>query len=430
MPAEQLRSQHPFTLSIAARNAFLLVIGICSLGLGSPAASPGASMVQHAVRNLKQLRSFGFTLRMVSVGIPEVHGEFSGRVFLPDTEERSGYWLGVDGEVPLHLKSRGETEYSSEDTFWSVHTRSPETDFLTQLEGALSFDSFQTPKKQDKYLTIVFTPNLPFLDPMQLRKVSGTIRIRRDRMLIEEVIARSPDSTLLWQATLSDFDQAEPIAFPFVRQWRISLAPDPRPLTPGPRPPPPDQDTAALRSRFRSAGYELQCANAGDSLVLYLEREIRDDLLRLLTQPGELKLWVGRFAQPEAPSPVGVRVLALAGDSTKSMVLERALADREYWTRLEFRESLAERRVTLLLTRTGKTQLAGLKQLENSGSYCVLSLDDRVVGFAPIAHRSNPAQVSLSVSGSPLLVRSLAAIDQSRPLSARYRVVEKIRVRR
>ena len=393
-------------------------------------ASPGAATVRQAMHNLRQLRSFGFTLKMVSTGIPEVRGEFSGRVFLPDTEERSGYWLGVDGKVPLHTRSRGETEYSSEDTFWTVHTRSPETGFLTQLEGALSFDSFQTPKKLDKYLTIAFTPNLPFLDPMQLRKVSGTIRIRRDRMLIEEALARSPDSTLSWQATLSDFNQAESIAFPFVRQWRISLAPDPQPLTPDPRPPTPCQDTAALRSRFRSAGYELQCANAGDSLVLYLEREIRDDLLRLLTQPGELKLWVGRFAQPEAPNPVGVRILALAGDSTKSMVLERALADRADWTRLEVGESLAERRITLSLTRTGKTHLAGLKRLENSGSYCVLSLDDRVVGFALIARRSNPAQVSLTVSGSSLLVRNLAAIDQARPLSARCRVVEKICVRR
>lgn len=401
----------------------LLSPGIWSLGFAAEANSPGAATVQKALTNMRRLHSFEYRLFMQSTGIPEVHGEFTGRVFLPDTEERTGSWQGVDGTLPVRLMMRGETGYSLEDSAWTAQTRDNENDFLVQLERALSLDSFRAPQKKGKYLLVAFVPNLPFLDPIRTRQVSGTIRIRRDRMLIEQVSAASPDSSLRWQTDLSGFDKAAPIAFPFVRQWCASLTPDPRPPTPD------FKDTLTLRDRFRLAGYEAQFDYGGGALDIYLEREIRDDLLGLLTSHGSLLLGLGRLADAREPKPDGFRRIPLAADSTQTTILERTIAFPDAWADLTAIDSLAEPAVALSLTRSGQAKLAELVKLENSGSNWLLVLDDRVVAFAPIAHRAHPARLVLSVSGNSLLARHLAIFSRTGPLGSIYRLSSVDRVR-
>ena len=399
----------------------MLVIGIWSLGLAVAADSPGAATVRNALTNLRKLHSFEYSLLVKSTGIPEVHGEFAGRVFLPDTEERTGSWQGIDGKLPVRLLARGETEYSLEESAWTARTRNSENDFLVQLERTLSLDSFRTPQKKGKYLFVPFAPNLPFLDPIRTRQLSGTIRIRRDRMLIEQVFAHSSDSSLRWQADLTGFDKATPIVFPFVRQWRASLSILSENVE--------VRDTLTLRDRFRLAGYETQFEPGNGSLDICLEREIRDDLLKLLITHGGLLLGLGRLADAGKPAPVGFRKIPLATDSTQAMILERTVADPDAWKYMTPIDSLAEPAVMLSLTKTGQTRLAGLARLENSGSNWVLVLDDRVVAFAPIQHRANPGQLVLSVSGTRLLARHLAIFSMTGSLGSIYRLASLARVR-
>jgi hypothetical protein len=395
--------------------------------------SPGAATVRSALANLRKLHSFEYTLAMRNSGFPEVHGEFSGRVFLPDTEERAGYWgrTGDDSSqfaartpqftVPVRLLARGETEYSLEDSAWTARTRSSENDFLVQIERVLSLDSCRPPQKKGSYFFVSFTPNLPFLDPAQTHRLIGTIRIRRDRMLIEQVSATSVDSTLSWQADLTGFDKATRMAFPFVRQWRagLSILSENVEL----------RDTTTLRSRFRLAGYETQFEPGGDSLAIYLERETRDDLLRFLIAPGGLLLGLGRVADADRPAPVGFRRIPLAADSTQAMILERTIAGPDAWKDVTPVDSLAEPAVALTLTKAGQAKLAELAQLENSGSNWVLVLDDRVVAFAPIQRRANPARLTLGVSGTRLMAKHVAIFSQTGALGSIYRLTSLARAR-
>jgi hypothetical protein len=378
------------------------------------AVSPGAGTVRQALLNLKKLHSFEFSLTMISTGTPEVNGNFRGTVFLPDTEERNGYWQTIDGRVSLHMKARGETEYSREDSLWTIHTRGEETGFLIQLERALSLDSFRTPAKKDKYLSVTFVPSLPFLDPTQTRRLTGTIRIRKDRMLPEEITARSPDSSVYWQVRLGSFDQAEPIAFPFVRQWCATLLTLSENVE--------LEDTLILRDRFRAAGYETRFEPGGGAIQVFLEQEIRDDLLRCFIAPGNLMLGLGRFTDAAQPGPAGFRRVTLAGDSAKAIVIERTVLDPSGWTAITHTESLADAFFALPLTKSGQNQLARLSQLENSGSNWALVMDDRVIAFAPVEHRPNPARLELNVSGSRILVRQVGSIARTGPLGSLYRV--------
>jgi hypothetical protein len=380
------------------------------------AASPGGKTALQSLVNLRKLHSFEFTQSMLSRELPEVNGQFLGTVILPDTEERSGFWSTLDGKVPVQAKARGEVEYSLEDSAWTIHARGEETGFLAQLERALAFDSFRVPEKKGEYLEIRFVPNLQFLNPMGAKKLSGTIRIRKDRMLPEEITARSPDSSVFWQVKLSNFDQARPIAFPFVRQWRVSLTPDPRPQTPD------FKDTLTLRDRFREAGYETRFEPGEDSLQVFLEQEIRDDLLKLLIAPGRLMLGLGRLTDNKQSAPIGFRKVALAGDTTKAVVIERTVLSPDDWTAIATVNSLAEPFLELSLTKKGQAKLAELVPLENSGSDYALVLDDRVVACGPVEHRSNLALLVLSASGSKLLLKQVGNIFRSGPLGSLYRL--------
>jgi hypothetical protein len=380
------------------------------------AASPGSAAAHQAMANLRKLHSFEFSQTMLSREMPEVNGQFLGTVILPDTEERSGFWLTPDGKVPVQAKARGEVEYSLEDSVWTIHARGEETGFLTQLERTLAFDSFQAPEKSGIYVEVRFVPNLQFLNPMQTKRLSGTIRVRKDRMLPEEITARSPDSSVFWQVKLSGFDQTGPITFPFVPQWCISLTPDPGPPTPD------FKDTLTLRGRFREAGYETRFEPGEDSLQVFLEQEIRDDLLKLLIAPGRLMLGLGRLTDARQPAPVGVRKVALAGDTTKAMVIERTVLDPDDWTAATPTESLTEPFIELSLTKKGQAKLAGLAPLQNSGSDYTLVLDDRVVAFSPVEHLSNPALLVLSASGSKFLLEHVGNIFRSGPLGSLYRL--------
>jgi hypothetical protein len=395
--------------------------------------SPGAATVRSALANLRKLHSFEYTLAMRNSGFPEVHGEFSGRVFLPDTEERAGYWgrTGDDSSqfaartpqftVPVRLLARGETEYSLEDSAWTARTRSSENDFLVQLERVLSLDSCRPPQKKGSYFFVSFTPNLPFLDPAQTHRLIGTIRIRRDRMLIEQVTARSLDSALYWQADLSDFDRARRIEFPFVRQWRARHTILSENIEP--------EDTAVLRRRFRLAGYETQFEYGGGTLDVLLEKSIRDDLLALLFSPGSLRLALGRPAAPGEHAPVGFRRLLLAADTLQAMVEERVVSFQDGWSSALPIDTLAEPAIELTLTRDGQGRLARLAQLERSGSLWLLVLDDRVVAFTPIEHRANPARLTLGVSGTRLMAKHVAIFSQTGALGSIYRLASLARAR-
>jgi hypothetical protein len=394
----------------------LFGFGIWSLGFAAGAASPGAKAAKEALANLRKLRSFEFTQSMLSRELPEIKGEFAGAVFQPDTEAYGGFWQGPDGKVPTQTRARGEVEYTLEDSAWTIHARSPETGFLAQLERALAFDSFRAPAKKGKYFEVGFVPNLQFLNPMGTKRLSATIRVRRDRMLPEEITARSADDSVFWQVKLSNFDHAEPIAFPFVRQWCVSLTPDPRPPTPD------FKDTLTLRERFRGAGYETQFEPGPGSLQVFLEQEIRDDLLKTLITPGRLMLGLGRLADARQPAPIGFRKVALAGDTTKAAIIERTVLDPSGWTAITLTESLAEPLLELSLTKKGQAKLAELAQLENSGSNWALLLDDRVVACGSVEHRSNPARLRLSASGSRLFLKQVGNIFRSGPLGSLYRL--------
>ncbi len=386
------------------------------------AASPGGKTALQSLVNLRKLHSFEFTQSMLSRELPEVNGQFLGTVILPDTEERSGFWSTLDGKVPVEAKARGEVEYSLEDSAWTIHARGEETGFLAQLERALAFDSFRAPEKKGKYLEIRFVPNLQFLNPMGAKKLSGTIRIREDRMLPEEITARSPDSSVFWQVKLSNFDQAKPIAFPFVRQWCVSLSLPPEPLTPRTPEPIFFNDTLTLRDRFREAGYETRFEPGEDSLQVFLEQEIRDDLLKLLIAPGRLLLGLGRLTDNRQSAPIGFRKVALAGDTTKAVVIERTVMGPDDWTAISTADSLAEPFLELSLTKKGQAKLAELAPLDNSGSDYALVLDDRVVACGPVEHRSNPALLVLSASGSKLLLKQVGNIFRSGSLGSLYRL--------
>jgi len=377
-------------------------------------ASPGSTATHQALANLRKLHCFEFTQSMLSRELPEVRGDFAGAVFLPDTEAYGGFWQGPDGKVPTQTKARGGVEYSFEDSAWTIHPRSEEAGFLTQLERALAFDSFRTPEKKGKYLEVGFVPNLQFLNPMGTKRLSATIRIRRDGMLPEEITARSPDSSVSWQVKLSNFDQAKPIAFPFVRQWCVVLPilSDSMEL----------RDTLTLRDRFREAGYETRFEPGEDSLRVFLEQEVRDDLLRFLITPGYLMLGLGRLGDARQPAPFGFRKVALAGDTTKPLIIERSVLGPDGWTAITQTESLSEPFLELSLTKEGRMKLAELAPLENSGSDWALLVDDRVVAWGPVEHRSNPALLVLSASGSKPLLKQVGSIFRSGPLGSLYRL--------
>jgi hypothetical protein len=352
---------------------------------------------------------------MLSREMPEVNGQFLGTVILPDTEERDGFWQGPDGRIPVQAEARGEIEYTLEDSVWTIHARGEETGFLTQLDRALAFDSFQSPEKQgDYYLAVRFVPNLQFLNPMGTKRLSATIRIRRDRVLPEEITARSPDSSVFWQVKLSSFDQAGPISFPFVPQWCISLSTLPQNVE--------LKDTLTLRDRFREAGYETRFEPDRGSLKVFLEQEIRDDVLKTLIAPGRFMLGLGRLTSDNQPAPVGFRKVALAGDTTQAAVIERTVLGPDDWTAIALADSLAGPRLELTLTKQGQVKLAQLAPLENSGSNWALLLDDRVVAFGPVEHRSNPAFLVLGATGSRLFLKQVGNIFRSGPLGSPYRL--------
>ena len=58
----------------------------------------------------------------------------------------------------------------------------------------------------------------------------------------------------------------------------------------------------------------------------------------------------------------------------------------------------------------------------------MLVLDDRVVAFAPIEHRPNPAQLTLGVSGSRLLAKHVAILSETGTLGSIYRLASLARV--
>jgi hypothetical protein len=445
-------------------SAFLLVPW-CLGGEFRVARGSENGKAREALANLRKVRSFAYTLNLARSEPPVLGGRFTGSVVLPDTQEQEGAWNDQPG---FRMKARGNLEYvqnlsgstgvppvprtlradSGTDTSWSVLDRDEEADFLTQVDRALALDSFVLTREDAEFMEFSFEPNVPFLDPDQTKRLAGRFKVRRDRLLPDEISIASNDRTVSWQATFSHYDQVKPIVFPFVRAWRIAL------LKIGTLPFSPRKpvvslfsksdtptDTTILRRRFARHGYETQFLLAGDTLVLFLEREIRDDALGMLVQQGRVEVWLGRLENRDAtvfaaktggvpifrPIPESARVLPVLGDSTRRMILERRVLTREdlAGVRLlaatqkstessgvqEFRSSTPQlsnsqtpQLLELRLTKSGTQKAAQLAKLEKSGMYWVLVMDSAIAGAEKMLKRKKPELIELQVSQGTLPV--------------------------
>ena len=394
-----------------------------------------ASVPEQAIANLRKVRSFRYALTMSRTEPPIVAGEFSGAVILPDTQEQEGAWAN---QSRFRLKARGDIEYLRDisgprsptpdprspppDTSWSVQLRGDEADFIAQVERALARDSF-APIGEGREFS--FAPNVPFLDPLFSKKLSGRIRIRQDRVLPEEISITSSDQVVSWQARFSDYDQVPPVSFPFVKQWRIALVRDsgPKPETPDARFP--TSDTAILRRRLARHGYECQFSWSGDTLVTYLEREIRDDLLAGLVQPGEAEVWIGRLALFKGPLPQGAKKLPLFGDTTQKLIVEKLVLSHQDISRTVVIDSVAGPVLQLILTRVGAGKAGKHNALEKSGMYWVLVMDDAIVALAKIAKRPSSEQIDLTGPENLLAALRLKTVLDSPVLSGHWKVTAK-----
>ena len=443
---------------------FLFPWFLVSLCLGGEKPVPAPLPVQ-ALANLKALRSFRYTLTFSRTEPPTVAGSFQGAVILPDTLEQTGAW--ADQPV-FQVIARGNQEYlrtlpdtwghdpnSSpnsgscplpgdtawtvqsgksgtvpagglspdfpSDTGWTVQARGEEADFLIQLDRALARDSFSPLSGDPQNPEFSFAPNLPFLDPFLSKHLSGRIRLqktknqqlRTETLLPTEVVVTSSDKTVSWQVKLSDFNQVPPIHFPFAPQYRVLL--QPAPAAPA--------DTITLRRRLAAHGYDVRFALRGDSLSLYLERDLREDLLRMLTEPGKAEVWIGRKYLGTGPIPPEARKVPIQSDTSLTMILEQRFLTRPDIATTTLEESLGTTRVQLALNRDAEGRLSRLGKLEKSGMYLALTFDDGVVALARIVKQGKTNLLELTSALGVPHPSVLKTILDSPVLSTRFRLL-------
>jgi hypothetical protein len=360
--------------------------------------------------NLKSLRSFRYTLTFARTEPPVVGGTFQGTVILPDTLEQTGNWIDQPG---FYVVARGNQEYIRDTSRfppsdspeirevspnWTVQARGEEADFFAQFDRALARDSFQPVSGTE----FSFVPNVPFLDPFMNKKLSGRIKLatmpangegaKSNVLLPVEVSIASSDKTASWQVKLSGFNQVPPIHFPFVPRYRAILLVD---SIAG-------ADTAILRRRLAAHGLDARFHPQGDTLVLLLERDLRDDLLRLLLQPGKAEVWIGRKYLGTGPIPPEARKAAIPKDTTLHMVLEQALLGRSDFQTTALEETAAAAVVRLTLRKDAERRISKLDKLEKSGMYLALTFDQGIVALARIVKRGKSNLLELtSVLGVP-----------------------------
>jgi hypothetical protein len=425
---------HPHT-------ALLLTFAVCSLPFA--VAAQQRSVPEQAIANLKKLRSFRYSLALSRTEPPLISGSFTGTVVLPDTQEQEGSWAD---QPRFRVKARGEIEYLQyladrggdttrsgvpfpclADTVWSVQARGEEARFLPLIERAIARDSFKLVRQDAQVEEFSFAPNTPFLDPTLTKRLTGRFKVQRGKVLPLEIGVTSSDQVVSWLVKFTDFNRTPPVAFPFVKQWRIVLAPDRQPGIPSP------QslllaDTAALHWRFRAHGFETRFIRAGDTLQLYLEQEIRNDLLRALIQPGIAEVWIGRPFSGRGPVPESARKLPIPGDTTREMLLERRVLTRADIAAFGLIESAGTRLIRLTLTRAATASLGKSSALENSGLFWVLTVDDAIVARERIAKRSRAELLELEGPAAETAVRDLLAVLDGPVLPQRLRVVARERI--
>jgi hypothetical protein len=431
-----------------------------------------------AMANLKKLRSFDYTLVMSRTEPPQVSGSFTGAVYLPDTQEQIGSW---NGQPMMHVKARGDVEYVrtestancklqsanckvSSDTAWSVQERDEEGSLLAQVERVIILDSFKPAGEDDRTRSFTFKPNLVFLDPTLTKKLIGRFTVLRAGTLPEEISVSSADNTIAWRAEFTDYNRAPPITFPFARQWQVTLVADTSsvvrrascvvrrssfivPASPPPRVSASVPDSAILRRRFQTLGFATQTTARGDTLTLFLEQEVRPEVLKALVQPGRAEIWIGHrseevfssvvrrpssvFRLPDDGSRVtddGRRVTddegLVSGDSSQAVVFERRAFDAGDLASLDVDDSAGAPVMVVTPTREAASKIARSEPLDNSGLLWVFTVDGDAFGVAEISKSQGAIRFAPSGLQNPQVTRALTAIIESGPLTNRFRITD------
>jgi len=155
---------------------------------------------------------------------------------------------------------------------------------------------------------------------------------------------------------------------------------------------------------------------------MLLEYELRDVLLGLLVTQGKVQLWVGRFATGDARVAATLPRAALWTDTTKSMILEQLVLNRPDIATVSVAESSDAPLLILALTKNGVKETSARSKLENSGSFWILALDDRVVALSRIEPGPDPKHVTLTVSGDLLFAKYLRSVVVTPALSQALQV--------
>lgn len=386
-------------------------------GLLLPLFAAAATLPEQALANLKRVRSFRYQLKMSRTEPPLVAGEFSGVVILPDTVEVTGSWFQ---QPEFQLKARGELQYLREkpDTQWSVQLRGEEADFITQVERALARDSFVSLGGNE----YSFFPNVPFLDPLLNKQLTGRIRLRSDRILPEVITITSSDRVVFWEARFSDYDVVPPVSFPFVRKWRVALLPD-DPSAPA------TADTAVIRDRLARLDRASQFELHSETLFVFLERELRDELLSTLVQPGEAGIWIARRQLVPGPLPPGARLFPLHADTAQKLLAEKLVLSRADWQGCAVIDTSPGPLLRLMLSKSGVSKLGQHKRLEQSGLFWALVLDSKVVALSRIGRRPGADRLLLEGLATLPAARAVKSILDSAVLTGRWRIVSQTPLR-
>ncbi len=276
---------------------------------------------------LAQLRAFEFSLDYQSDMPISLRGRFSGTWEGPDKESWRGYWERDGGKVRVELYARGDEQMEKEGAGWRKSPRGVETRVLEQIQQVVYNASFEFIGERSGRFLYQFRPNLPLVDPLGVKNLTGTVEIDKKSGLPLRIYCQEEGGSTRWEMRFYNFNRAKRIKIPFVPAVMVQLVNTgkrrvgccgwKRAMT-------------VLRSRLRRYGVDFRIKRGRNGIEVELSEKLAPRNLELLFSAGKVELWAGKWKKGD--SVPGEKVFFVQGDVARAIVLNMLVAGNRQLT--------------------------------------------------------------------------------------------------